>query len=561
MAVSAAFFIASSALAQTGGTVSNHAVPIGKGAGQAGFTSVAPAAAGLPLVSNGASSDPSFQVLGTSAGVRQRLTGNADYYVRRDGSDSNTGLANTAGGAWLTINKALVTISNTIDFAGLNVVVHVQGANVGDGIYTENLILPDWVGYTGNGFGQFIILGENGVAKITGATATATILGVSTASPIQFKNLVLANANASGISVEADDGGFIALHTITFGSTGAGGILAEVTQSAGRLLFLAGTFTMQSGLTTGTGFLGRSGGEIIFQPGVTINYAGASTFSNAVADFASLAYFDNTGSTWSGTVPTGKTYVLSRDTLGLITFPNLITGSVSATFTPMQVPNGGTGQVSWTSGGIPCANTAVTLASSGALLANAVVYGGGAGACPSTGAAGTNGQLLLGVTGSPPAMATLSQDCTVTNAGVITCTKTNNVAFTGLATASIPLSVANGGTGDTGTAWTAFTPSLACGTATFTNNSMRSKTMGKTTWIEGDFTITAIGTCTNLITFNLPNTANSPAAFGTFENTRNLIAGCVIASIGSTGAACLLNAAGAWNVNDRIKFSGVYENQ
>ena len=47
---------------------------------------------------------------------------------------------------------------------------------------------------------------------------------------------------------------------------------------------------------------------------------------------------------------------------------------------------------------------------------------------------GTNGQLMLGVTGSPPQMASMSQDCTITNAGVITCTKTNNVAFAASAT-------------------------------------------------------------------------------------------------------------------------------
>jgi hypothetical protein len=59
-AASAAFFIASSALAQTGGEVGNHAVPIGKGPGVVGFTSVAPGQPRTVLMSNGASSDPAF---------------------------------------------------------------------------------------------------------------------------------------------------------------------------------------------------------------------------------------------------------------------------------------------------------------------------------------------------------------------------------------------------------------------------------------------------------------------------------------------------------------------
>lgn len=53
---------------------------------------------------------------------------------------------------------------------------------------------------------------------------------------------------------------------------------------------------------------------------------------------------------------------------------------------------------------------------------------------PGVTAAGINGQLLLGVTGSAPLMATMSQDCVITNTGAITCTKTNNVAFAPSAT-------------------------------------------------------------------------------------------------------------------------------
>lgn len=41
----------------------------------------------------------------------------------------------------------------------------------------------------------------------------------------------------------------------------------------------------------------------------------------------------------------------------------------------------------------------------------------------------------------------LSGDCTATSGGAITCTKTGGVAFSALATASVPLSIANGGNG------------------------------------------------------------------------------------------------------------------
>jgi hypothetical protein len=66
-ALGAAFFMAS-AQAQNAGTVSNHAVPVGKGPGVSGYTSVAPGATGIPLTSNGASADPSFHPA-TNAGI------------------------------------------------------------------------------------------------------------------------------------------------------------------------------------------------------------------------------------------------------------------------------------------------------------------------------------------------------------------------------------------------------------------------------------------------------------------------------------------------------------
>lgn len=100
-----------------------------------------------------------------------------------------------------------------------------------------------------------------------------------------------------------------------------------------------------------------------------------------------------------------------------------------------------------TSGGVACFTSTTVMASSGLLAANSPLIGGGAGVCPSNVTAGTNGQLFLGVSAGVPAFATLSQDCTITNAGVITCTKTNNVSFTAFATQTIPCLISQGCTG------------------------------------------------------------------------------------------------------------------
>lgn len=86
----------------------------------------------------------------------------------------------------------------------------------------------------------------------------------------------------------------------------------------------------------------------------------------------------------------------------------------------LSVARGGTGLASGTSGGVLGYTASGTLASSAALGANGVVIGGGAGATPTAITAGTNGQLLLGVTSSAPAMATMSGDATIANTGAIT---------------------------------------------------------------------------------------------------------------------------------------------
>lgn len=79
--------------------------------------------------------------------------------------------------------------------------------------------------------------------------------------------------------------------------------------------------------------------------------------------------------------------------------------------------------------------------------------------------------------------------------------------------ASAPVSVAQGGTGDTGTAWTAYVPVVTCGAGTLTTSTPagRWKSIGKTVYLQVSLLITTLGTCTGSLSFTLPNsfTANA----------------------------------------------------
>ena len=74
--------------------------------------------------------------------VREILTTNRIYYVRTDGSNSNDGLSNVPGGAFLTIQKALDTIVYYLDIRTYSVTIQI-----GDGIHTTAVSMyKSWLG-------------------------------------------------------------------------------------------------------------------------------------------------------------------------------------------------------------------------------------------------------------------------------------------------------------------------------------------------------------------------------------------------------------------------------
>ena len=218
-------------------------------------------------------------------GIRERLTATRTYYVRTDGSNSNSGLANTSGGAFLTIQKA-IDVAATLDLNGFDVTIQVA-----DGTYTGSVTLKTLVGGNAN------IVGNTGtpanvLLNVTGSCVAASgIKTVWTISGVKFQGTIfgLSITNFSVVNISAVD----------FGACGN-----QVLVSNNGLLVVLGDYTISGG-TARHLFLTSAG--VVQCQSRTITLSGTPVWSTAfiIADVGSAAIIN--GNTYSGAA-TGKRY-------------------------------------------------------------------------------------------------------------------------------------------------------------------------------------------------------------------------------------------------------------
>ncbi len=270
----------------------------------------------VEIVQSGTSKKVAASYLSGSGGGREVLTAARTYYVRTDGSDSNDGLANTSGGAFLTIQKA-INAALLIDAAIYQVTVKIA-----DGTYNESVILGQMIGSN-----KLIIEGNtttpanvvvNGETCFLGDTGVyALIKGVKT--------------QGSGIGIYARYGGVIEFETIDFGAVtsrhlGAayGGHLvnlgnASITGASNYHIYLDGTSSyVQLGTITITGtpafttFAYASGGAQYLKGGGA-SYSGSATGTRYSATLNAVINTAGGGASFfpgdvAGTTATGGQY-------------------------------------------------------------------------------------------------------------------------------------------------------------------------------------------------------------------------------------------------------------
>lgn len=226
--------------------------------------------------------------------VREKLTAARTYYVRTDGSNSNNGLTNSSGGAFLTLQKAADVVFGTLDLNGFDVTIQV-----GNGTYTGGVVvsLPQ--------------VGKGNIT-FTGNTTTPNNVIISTTSADCFEASDYAifrvagfdmRTTTSGNCLEAKNKGTITVSgNVTFGT-------CANFHMRGTLQGICQTVDFQNYTINGgaQGHYYASTQSAVFAQGGTITISGTPAFSSAFATADRLGLISSAATTFSGSA-TGTRY-------------------------------------------------------------------------------------------------------------------------------------------------------------------------------------------------------------------------------------------------------------
>ncbi|MCF8478780.1 MAG: DUF2793 domain-containing protein [Pseudolabrys sp.] len=219
---------------------------------------------------------------------RETLTADRIYYVRGDGSDANTGLADTAGGAFLTVQKA-VDVTASLDLSIYDVTIQI-----GNGTYTEPVQLR-----TVLGAGMVTLKGDPTTpSNVVINAASTSIAGDSIVATYTLDGLKIVSGNV-GISLR---GGGVVLFgkNLEFGANPTCAIAA----ADGASFRFNGNYTISGG---GSRFLLISTSATVYTNGISVTLTGAPAFSLAYADVSTRGFINTVSTAYSGAA-TGPRY-------------------------------------------------------------------------------------------------------------------------------------------------------------------------------------------------------------------------------------------------------------
>jgi hypothetical protein len=252
----------------------------------------------------------------TSVDVREYLTAARTYYVRTDGSDSNDGLSNTSGGAFLTIQRAVNVVCAEIDINTQAVTIQVE-----DGPYNAPVSLRSFIG-TGTVTLRGNVTTPTNVTINSGTSNTITALG----GRWSVQGFAL-SASGSADCILGDGPARVTFSAMDFGACGR----YHVVGFSGAVLIGTGTYSISGG---GFGHLASGTASRLGLNAATVTLTGTPAFTAfAVATMGSGIEFYTT--TFTGAA-TGKRYdantngVLNTGGAGANYFPGSMAGTATS---------------------------------------------------------------------------------------------------------------------------------------------------------------------------------------------------------------------------------------
>lgn len=292
----------------------------------AGAPLASPTFTGTPAAPTAAAGTSTTQIATTAfvtVAIREKLTANRTYYVRTDGSDSNTGLVNSSGGAFAGVAHALDVISTTLDIGGYVVTVqYVDGTYTGlSGIVCKNIV-----------GGTVVIQGNpttpSNVALTFASGATGfTLDGVS---GYTFKDMKLTGTGSTVFAINAINGPRFAYSGIEFGANWN----RHVRMVNNAVCEVQGSYKISGGAVNHLYLVGGATINFPFNITATITLSGTPAFSTSFieVDSVSFAFVYSPSWTFSGS-GTGKRYISNTNSHletsggGGIFFPGNVAGT------------------------------------------------------------------------------------------------------------------------------------------------------------------------------------------------------------------------------------------
>lgn len=143
--------------------------------------------------------------------VREKLSAARTYYVRTDGSDSNDGLSNTAGGAFLTIQKA-VDVAASLDLGIYDITIRCRG------VFSSTTVLKSIIGS-----GRVVIRGDADdtltmSVAVSGTSVNAFEFGPGFQGTYRLQYMAISSAGGSGVTTGGAGPANVEIANVAFGA-------------------------------------------------------------------------------------------------------------------------------------------------------------------------------------------------------------------------------------------------------------------------------------------------------------------------------------------------------